>query len=392
MVKVTTISESEVEDRKSLSTLKDIDYSTLYELIPTLKDQKIELQTKVQELAEIIISRTNLSLAKIIEYYKECSITQGYHCLDKSKKVSRFYFTYDSQGKGRGYIQGLYKLSKQDQDKKIKDITENYINKIEAGNDTRAYKLLFKLSKTRGLLFAQYTYKAIHALVTGNLYAIVENRAFITSLFVDNVIDDFCNFEKLEKIIKEIIKKSKKDCHGAKEFINHILYSLKEEQIRSNTIPKDPRNASYCILREWQILYDFFKPYKEIKKEYELIENDYIQKYCEDYYNNHGYDLDEPIEIPPEYDCSYFTENYLDLISFIKTNNSVYVCFGDDLPFIDDDIKQDLINEYRALYVANQDVFSHDFISSNQFVESFNTVATCLFEFVFNKDIERFFS
>ena len=60
--------------------------------------------------------------------------------------------------------------------------------------------------------------------------------------------------------------------------------------------------------------------------------------------------------------------------------------------FIDNDIKQDLIDEYRTLYVNNQDVFSHDFISSNQFVESFNTVATCLFEFVFNKDIERFFN
>ena len=95
---------------------------------------------------------------------------------------------------------------------------------------------------------------------------------------------------------------------------------------------------------------------------------------------------------PPEYDCSYFTKNYLDLISFVKTNNSDYLYCSDDLPFIDDNIQQDLINEYRTLYINNQDVFSHDFISSNQFVESFNTVATCLFEFVFNKDIERFFN
>lgn len=376
----------------ALSALNDDDFSTLYELIPKLKDQDLELQNKVQELAEIITSRTNLSLAKILEYYKESYITQGYHCFDKSKKVSRYYFTYGTQGRRINYIKDLYKLSKEDQKTKIKDITENYINKIEKGNNTRAYKRLFKLSETRGLLFAKYTYKAIHALITGNLYAIVESRALITSLFVDNVIDDFCNFEKLEKIIKEIIKKSKKDCHGVQEFINHILYRLKEEQIRSNTIPKDPRNVSYCILREWQILYDFFKQYKDINKDFEQIQDDYIQKYCEDYYDNHGYDPDEPIEIPPEYDCSYFTENYLDLISFVKTNNSDYVYCGDDLPFIDDYIKQDLINEYRTLYVKNQDVFSHDFISSNQFVESFNTVATCLFEFVFNKDIERFFN
>ena len=380
----------------ALSALNDDDFSTLYELIPKLKDQDLELQNKVQELAEIITSRTNLSLAKIIDYYKESYITQGYHCFDKSKKVSRYYFTYDTQGRRINYIKDLYKLSKEDQKTKIKDITENYINKIEKGNNTRAYKLLFKLSETRGLLFAKYTYKAIHALITGNLYAIVESRALITSLFVDNVIDDFCNFEKLEKIIKEIIKKSKKDCHGAQEFINHILYRLKEEQIRSNTIPKDPRNVSYCILREWQILYDFFKQYKDINKDFEQIKDDYIQKYCEDYcedyYDNHGYDPDGPIEIPPEYDCSYFTENYLDLISFVKTNNSDYLYCGDDLPFIDDNIQQDLINEYRTLYINNQDVFSHDFISSNQFVESFNTVATCLFEFVFNKDIERFFN
>ena len=376
----------------ALSALNDDDFSTLYELIPKLKDQDLELQNKVQELAEIITSRTNLSLAKIIDYYKESYITQGYHCFDKSKKVSRYYFTYDTQGRRINYIKDLYKLSKEDQKTKIKDITENYINKIEKGNNTRAYKLLFKLSETRGLLFAQYTYKAIHALITGNLYAIVESRALITSLFVDNVIDDFCNFEKLEKIIKEIIKKSKKDCHGAQEFINHILYRLKEEEIRSNTIPKDPRNVRYCILREWQILYDFFKQYKDINKDFEQIKDDYIQKDCEDYYDNHDYDPDEPIEIPPEYDCSYFTENYLDLISCVKTNNSDYLYCGDDLPFIDDDIQQDLINEYRTLYINNQDVFSHDFISSNQFVESFNTVATCLFEFVFNKDIERFFN
>ncbi|MCI7025926.1 MAG: hypothetical protein MR983_08070 [Succinatimonas sp.] len=382
----------------ALSALNDDDFSTLYELIPKLKDQDLELQNKVQELAEIITSRTNLSLAKIIDYYKESYITQGYHCFDKSKKVSRYYFTYDTQGENIAliYKKGLCTLSEQDQKNKIKDTTENYINKIEKGNNTRAYKRLFKLSETRGLLFAKYTYKAIHALITGNLYAIVESRALITSLFVDNVIDDFCNFEKLEKIIKEIIKKSKKDCHGAQEFINHILYRLKEEQIRSNTIPKDPRNVSYCILREWQILYDFFKQYKDINKDFEQIQDDYIQKYCEDYcedyYDNHGYDPDEPIEIPPEYYCSYFTENYLDLISFVKTNNSDYLYCGDDLPCIDDYIKQDVINKYRALYIHNQDVFSHDFISSNQFVESFNTVATCLFEFVFNKDIERFFN
>ena len=378
----------------ALSALNDDDFSTLYELIPKLKDQDLELQNKVQELAEIITSRTNLSLAKIIDYYKESYITQGYHCFDKSKKVSRYYFTYDTQGENIAliYKKGLCTLSEQDRKNKIKDTTENYINKIEKGNNTRAYKRLFKLSETRGLLFAKYTYKAIHALITGNLYAIVESRALITSLFVDNVIDDFCNFEKLEKIIKEIIKKSKKDCHGVQEFINHILYRLKEEQIRSNTIPKDPRNTSYCILREWQILYDFFKQYKDINKDFEQIKDDYIQKYCEDYYDNHDYDPDGPIEIPPEYDCSYFTENYLDLISFVKTNNSDYVYCGDDLPFIDDDIKQDVITKYRALYIHNQDVFSHDFISSNQFVESFNTVATCLFEFVFNKDIERFFN
>ena len=79
---------------RALSALNNDDFSTLYELIPKLKDQDLELQTKVQELAEVITSRTNLSLAKIIEYYKESYITQGYHCLDKSKKVSRYYFRF----------------------------------------------------------------------------------------------------------------------------------------------------------------------------------------------------------------------------------------------------------------------------------------------------------
>ena len=98
----------------ALSALNDDDFSTLYELIPKLKDQDLELQNKVQELAEVITSRTNLSLAKIIEYYKESYITQGYHCFDKSKKVSRYYFTYDTQGRRINYIKDLYKLSKEE--------------------------------------------------------------------------------------------------------------------------------------------------------------------------------------------------------------------------------------------------------------------------------------
>ena len=87
---------------RALSALNDDDLSTLYELIPKLKDQDLELQTKVQELAEVITSRINLSLAKIIEYCKESDITQGYHCLDKSKKLithkAKIYPLYIKKG------------------------------------------------------------------------------------------------------------------------------------------------------------------------------------------------------------------------------------------------------------------------------------------------------
>lgn len=391
---------------RALSALNDDDLDFLYKLIPALKDQDLELQTKVQELAEIIITRTELPLSKVENCY--CSsiriqnfefdknhkwCTTPYYGLKQSKKVSRYFPTYDKQGT-RLKIHGVNITNSFDEDV-AHYVIENYINKIEKGNKLNAEKLLFKLNDNRGLLFAQYMYKGIYALVTGNLYAIVESRAFITSMFIDNVQDDFCNFERLSILINKFIKYSTRECHKAGDFIGHVLQNIRAKKIKLSEvigISRDKRASDNRILLEWQIIYDFFKPYKDIYKDLEELQKHFEYQYEKDY----NYYLNAPnyisiVEEPffDNYICNNYCENYVDFISFITTQEQFY---SDELPFIDDDIKQKLINDYRKLYFDNIDLFSHDFISSNQFVESFNTVATCLFEFVFNKDIERFFN
>lgn len=358
---------------RKVSTLKNDDLAFLYNLIPALEDQNFELQAKVQELAEILVTRIELPLSKIIDYYKQSYIVQSFsidqnriivtspfYSLKQSKKVSRYYPTYEKQGYNlishNWHIKNKKELEQ--------EIITNYVNKIEQCNDVRNKKLLFRLNDTRGLLFAQYVYKAIHNLITGNLYAIVESRAFISSLFIDNIQDDFCNFEKLENLITNILKNSSKKCHNAGAYIEHILYRLQNKEIISNAIPKDRRSLNYIRLKEWQIIYDFFKPYKDIYRENEKLFTTIF-----DYTHDFITDL-----IP----CILFQKKCEFLISEISE--------------IEDEIREDLINDFRELYFNNIDLFSYDFISSNQFVESFNTVATCLFEFVFNKDIERFFN
>lgn len=379
---------------RKVSTLKNDDLAFLYQLIPALEDQNFELQTKVQELAEILITRIELPLSKIIDYYKQSYVVQNFsidqnriivtspfYSLKQSKKVSRYYPTYEKQGSKlishNWHIENKKELEQ--------EIITNYVNKIEQCNDVRNKKLLFRLNDTRGLLFAQYVYKAIHNLITGNLYAIVESRAFISSLFFDNIQDDFCNFEKLENLITNILKNSSKNCHNAGAYIEHILYRLQNKEIISNVIPKDRRALNYVRLKEWQILYDFFKPYKDIYRKLDELQKFFNYRFNEDY--EKFVNKQEPNE--EDYQCSNYSEDYLDFISFIITQEEITA--DDDLPFIDDEIRENLINNFRELYFNNIDLFSYDFISSNQFVESFNTVATCLFEFVFNKDIERFF-
>ncbi len=64
---------------RALSALNDDDKTFLYKLIPNLSEQTEGIQTKVEELAEVVINRTGLSLAKIIEYHNEVNIKQGYY-------------------------------------------------------------------------------------------------------------------------------------------------------------------------------------------------------------------------------------------------------------------------------------------------------------------------
>lgn len=256
---------------RALSALSDDDRTFLYKLIPNLSEQTEDIQTKVEELAEVVINRTGLSLAKIIEYHNEVYIRQGFF-EPNIKQHSRYYQkgffnnTYDDV-----LCSGLqYVLREKEQKEREKEIKENYINKIEyTKKKNHPQNILDKLTgKTTPYIFAKTIYQGINGLNTGNIYIVIENRAVIATLLGNVTTDNFCNFKDFEIIIKTALKcnkTTKKKKHQASEYIEQLTYAIKQELFKNpepKIIKKDSRAMSYQSLEEWQLLYDFFKPIK----------------------------------------------------------------------------------------------------------------------------------
>lgn len=363
---------------RALSALNDDDKTFLYKLIPNLSEQTEGIQTKVEELAEVVINRTGLSLAKIIEYHNEVNIKQGYY-EPNINQYSRYYQngffnnTYDCV-----LYSGLhYILREKEQKEREKEIKENYINKIEFTKPKKhRQNILDKLSgQSTPYIFAKTIYQGINGLNTGNIYAVIENMAVISTLLGNVTTDEFCNFKDFRIVIETALtynqnSKKKKEKHQAHKYIGQISYATEHNLYKApnlKIVKKDSRSIAYQALKEWQLLYDFFKP----------IKNKIIKTI--DFYN----------EV-----CAEQLSVDLNLSSWLDV--VIYAVYGyqkqsktEEKYFKKYD---DLISAYKKLYMDNRKVFSSDFYSLNHFVTSFNVVVLCLYNNVWNKDIEPFFN
>lgn len=361
---------------RALSALNDDDKTFLYKLIPNLSEQTEDIQTKVEELAEVVINRTGLSLAKIIEYHNEVYIRQGFF-EPNINQHSRYYQNGFLNNTRDNVLcsQLQYTLREKKQKEIEKEIKENYINKIEyTKKKSHPQNILDKLSgQTTPYIFAKAIYQGINGLNAGNIYAVIENRAIIVTLLGNVTNDEFCNFKDFEIIIKTALKcnkTTKKKKHQACEYIEQLTYAIDEDLFKNpkpKIIKKDSRAMSYQALEEWQILYNFFKPIKN-----KIIETiDFYNEVCTEQLSIH---LD--------------LYNWLDVVIYAvygyqkqsKTEEQYFKKY------------EDLISAYKKLYMDNRKVFSSDFYSLNHFVTSFNVVVLCLYENVWNKDIEPFFN
>lgn len=361
---------------RALSALNDDDRTLLYKLIPNLSEQAEDIQTKVEELAEIVINRTSLSLAKIIEYHNEVNIKQGYN-KPNLNQYSRYYQNgfFNNTHDNVLCSQLRYTLKEKEQKEIEKEIKENYINKIEFIKPKKhRQNILDKLDgQSNPYIFAKAIYQGINGLNTGNIYTVIENRAVIVTLLSNVTNDNFCKFKKFENIIKSALeynKTTKREKHQACKYIGQISYATQQNLYKNsnlNFVKKDNRTLAYQALKEWQLLYDFFKP----------IKNKIIETI--DFYN----------EI-----CTEQLSVNLNLYSWHDV--VIYAVYGYQKQSKTEKeyLKKydDLISAYKKLYMDNRKVFSSDFYSLNHFVASFNVVVLCLYKYVWNKDIEPFFN
>lgn len=363
---------------RALSALNDDDRTFLYKLIPNLSEQTEDIQTKVEELAEIVINRTGLSLAKIIEYHNEVNIKQGYY----EPNINQYSRYYQSGSFNNTYDDVLcsslkYVLREKERKEIEKEIKENYINKIEyTKKKSHPQNILDKLNgNTTPYIFAKAIYQGINGLNAGNIYTVIENRAVIATLLGNVTTDCFCNFNDFKIIIKSALvcnkkDKKKKEKHKASEYIEQLTYAITNDLYKNpnrQIIKKDSRAMSYQSLEEWQLLYDFFKPIKN-----KIIET--VDFYDEVFTEQLSVNLD--------------LNSWLDVV--------IYAVYGYQKRSKTEEqyIKKynDLISAYKKLYMDNRKIFSSDFYSLNHFVTSFNVVVLCLYENVWNKDIEPFFN